>query len=190
MQTVNGVYGSQSPWSQTYSFVTDFVAPAAAGAFTSLSSTGGVMARDADQHLLAGVTAQISVQDAQSGLVVSTIALAFAGDGHNNPGTTAGFGVIYSTNAGQTWIDASTMTAVNNGLAVVSGASQLRGMAVFNGRLYVADGANGKVYASGPDGPTAGARSTRTRRPAARCGPCSSAPTGASTRATPAAGSS
>ncbi|MCX5787221.1 MAG: hypothetical protein NTX64_01740, partial [Elusimicrobia bacterium] len=149
VQLVNGVTGSTGPWSQAYSFVTDFVPPSSVGAFTTLSSTGGLMAETQISNLLTGVVASIGLQDTQSGLAVSTGILAFSGDGHNAPGVTAGLGVIYSTNAGQTWIDASTITALNNGLAVVSTA---RGMAVFNGRLYLADGgASGKLYSS-PDG--------------------------------------
>ncbi|MCX5787219.1 MAG: hypothetical protein NTX64_01730 [Elusimicrobia bacterium] len=148
VQTVNGEYGSTSAWSQTYSFETDLVAPAAAGAFTSISSTGGVMGETQISNLMAGVVAQVPVQDLQSGLVLSTYVVAFAGDGHDNPGVASAYGVTYSTNAGQTWIDASTVTAMNGGNVVVAGAANLRGMTVYNGRLYLADGTSGKVYSS------------------------------------------
>jgi len=80
------------------------------------------------------------VQDAQSGILISTNVLAFAGDGHNTPGVSAAYGVTYSTNAGQTWIDASTVTTMNGGNVIVAGATNLRGMAVYNGKLYVTDG--------------------------------------------------
>ena len=45
-----------------------------------------------------------------SGLAVSTSALAFAGDGHDDPNATKGFGVLYSTNSGANWIDAAAVT--------------------------------------------------------------------------------
>src|SRR5207245_2924827 len=54
----------------------------------------------------------------------------------------------YSTNMGQTWIDYSAITTSNNGGAVAAGAPGARALAVFNGKLYAADGFNGKVYVS------------------------------------------
>ncbi|MCX5786925.1 MAG: hypothetical protein NTX64_00220, partial [Elusimicrobia bacterium] len=161
VQIVNGAYGSTSTWSSLFSFVTDLAAPAQASAFYSISSTAGVMGETQVSNVLVGVTASVGVQDATSGLVVSTNVVAFAGDGHNNPGVTAGFGVIYSTNAGQTWIDASTITSLNSGNFIVAGATQLRGMAVFNNNLYVADGVSGRVYSS-PDGITWSATNSNT----------------------------
>ena len=96
VQVVNSVFGTQSPFSPVYSFVTELTPPSAVGVFMSFSSTGGVMGESQISNLLTNVTAQITVQDALSGLAVSTGALAFAGDGHDNPGATAGFGVMYS----------------------------------------------------------------------------------------------
>ncbi|MCX5787236.1 MAG: hypothetical protein NTX64_01825, partial [Elusimicrobia bacterium] len=158
VQVLNGSYGTQSPWSQTFSFVSQLLPPALASPFTSATSTGGLLGELQVNTLAAGVTAQIGIQDVVGGLVVSTAALPFAGGGHNNPGTTGGFGVIYSTNAGQMWIDVSTVTNMNAGAPIVAGLSALRGMAVFNNKLYIAEGATsgpnlGKVYSS-PDGNT------------------------------------
>ena len=89
--------------------------------------------------LMSGVTAQITVQDTpppESGLAVSTSALPYAGDGHDDPQTTSGFGVMYSTNAGQSWIDYSTISS-----ATPSGAytEDYYALAQFNGKLYAGD---------------------------------------------------
>ncbi|MCX5789569.1 MAG: right-handed parallel beta-helix repeat-containing protein, partial [Elusimicrobia bacterium] len=152
--TVNSTFGTWSPWSQTLSFVTDLAGPTQqAASFASLNSGNAAMSESQVNNLALGVTAQITIQDSVSGLVVSTSVLAFAGDAHDNPGATGGFGVMYSTNAGSNWIDADAVTAANGGSPIVSGATSLRGFAVFNGRLYVSDGLNGKIYSS-PDGNT------------------------------------
>src|SRR5581483_6331081 len=89
-----------------------------------------------------GVTAQITIQGTGAGLAVSTAVLAFSGDGHDYPSYTNGYGVVYSSNAGQRWVDYSSAPAVLNvGLS-------LSAMAVYNGQIVVADSGNGKLYYS------------------------------------------
>lgn len=104
--------------------------------FQSLSSTSGALGENQWNDVASSVGVRIAVQDATSGLAVSTFALASAGDGHDHPGATGGFGVMYSTNAGQTWIDYSTYTTVLQG----TGESFVLAMAAFNGKLYAAPG--------------------------------------------------
>ncbi|MCX5789571.1 MAG: DUF6242 domain-containing protein, partial [Elusimicrobia bacterium] len=142
--TANGLSGVMGPWSQTSSFVTDFVAPTQSASFASLSATNGTVTESQNNNLATGVTVQIGVQDATSGLVVSTSALRFFGHGHNDPEYTGGFGVMYSTNAGQSWVDWSTYTAVLSG----TGQSYMFSMAVFKGKLYAGTGTGAKIYAS------------------------------------------
>ncbi|MCX5787220.1 MAG: hypothetical protein NTX64_01735 [Elusimicrobia bacterium] len=149
VQALNGASGVQGIWSSSFSFVTEILPPVQSGLFTSASSTGGLLGEAQINALAAGVTAQINLFAAVSGLAVSTGALALPGDGHDSPGQTSGFGVSYSTNAGQTWVDASAIAGMNGGAVIVTGAANLRGFTVFNNRLFVADGANGKVYSSG-----------------------------------------
>ncbi|MCX5788846.1 MAG: hypothetical protein NTX64_10130, partial [Elusimicrobia bacterium] len=134
--------GSLGPWSGTFSFTTDFSAPTASGAFT----IGAGLSESQVTSLSTGVTVQMAIRDVTSGLAVSQGALAVGGDGHDGPATTSGFGVLYSTNAGQTWIDFSNVTTSNGGSAL--GSSSLGGLAVYNGRLYATDSGGAKVYSS------------------------------------------
>ena len=120
----------------------DAAAPMAAD-FSTISSTNGMMGEAQFNSLALGVTAQITVRDAFSGLAVSSSALIFTGDGHDSySGSSAGYGVMYTTSAGQTWIDASTVSAG------VSVGGWVSAMAVFNGKLYAGDYGSNKIFSS------------------------------------------
>jgi len=140
--TENGLLGDQGLWSQTASFTTDFASPTASS-FYSVGNQG-VLSENQINALSQGVTVQMTLQDAGTGLAVSTSALAFAGDGHNDPQFATSFGVMYSTNDGLSWIDASTITVSNGGAPVGNGVHAL---AIFNGEIYAGE-LNGDVYAS------------------------------------------
>ncbi len=137
--------GGTSPTSPTYKFITDFAQPAVStSSFQSINAQSSLLPENQFNDLASGVTAQITVQDTNSGLAVSTSALSFAGDGHDDPPITSGFGIIYSTNAGFSWIVQSTSAEANNGSAVGTG---IRSLAVFNGDIYAGD-YSGHVYYS------------------------------------------
>jgi hypothetical protein len=138
----NVLNGNFSPWSASAAFTTDFTSPTATG-YASVSSTSGAIGETQWNNLLAGVTVQINVQDAFSGLSVSTNALSFNGDGHDGGGS-GGYGVAYTTNSGQNWIDYSTYTKTYTDSVFAFGA--------FNGKLY--EGDEGGVISSSPDGTT------------------------------------
>ena len=101
-------------------FKVDLAAPAAS-AYRHISSTGGVMGESQFNDLLNGLTAQITVQDALSGLVVSSPAL---------------YGFKYSTDAGATWHPDESSWSVSEGPVY----GNLRALAVYEGKLYAAMG--------------------------------------------------
>ncbi|MCX5788044.1 MAG: hypothetical protein NTX64_05975, partial [Elusimicrobia bacterium] len=127
IRTVNGLSGASGPWSQTSSFVTDFAGPAQSASFASIGLNSQSFGESQVNSLATGVGARIGIQDLLSGLAVS--------------GNT--FGVMYSTDAAASWIDAASISK-----PLVGG--QPSSLAVYNGKLY-AGIANGKVYVS-PDG--------------------------------------
>ena len=150
--TTNGLFGASGPWSQIYSFVVASTPPVQAGAFVTVTSSGALLPEGAvnglaigttDQiaSLGTGVTAQIVLQAGSAGLAVSTSALVFSGDGHDNPAVTGGWGVAYSSNAGQRWVDYSRAAVVQQNFGTAFSA-----MAVFAGNLFVADAGGGRVY--------------------------------------------
>jgi hypothetical protein len=145
VQTIDG-FGAASAWSNVASFVTDFSSPSGSG-FESFNQIGSSLTESQLNTLAAGVTAQITVQDSISGLAVSSGALAFLGDGHDDPQTTSGFGAIYSTNAGQNWISWAASTSA----LVGSSGDNMGALASFAGELYAGDYTHGDVYVS-PDG--------------------------------------
>ena len=102
-----------------------------ASGFNSLNSIGGTAGESQPIDVSANVTASISVLDTTNGLAVSD-----------------GFGVMYSTNAGQTWIDSSNATSVN-----VNAGASLHSLAVFGTSLFATD-SNGSIVYSSPDGTT------------------------------------
>ncbi|MCX5788045.1 MAG: S8 family serine peptidase [Elusimicrobia bacterium] len=109
------------PWSRTFSFVTDLAAPAQTASFASLNSAANPLAESQINDRAAGVTARLEIQDTLSGLGVSS-----------------GFGVLYSTDAGQTWTD---------GANVISNVgTSLHSLAAFGGALYATG--DGSVYSS------------------------------------------
>ncbi|MFA6584660.1 MAG: hypothetical protein WCS77_10220, partial [Elusimicrobiaceae bacterium] len=133
----NGVGFSQ--WSGVTAFVTDLTVPALS-AFRAISSTGGAIGyNEWLTHISPQTTMQISVQDLLSGLAISTYALASSGDGHDGAGTTNGFGLSYSADAGANWITHSTVT-----VSYDSTAADILSMAVYDGKLYA--GFAGGVY--------------------------------------------
>ncbi|MCX5790507.1 MAG: fibronectin type III domain-containing protein, partial [Elusimicrobia bacterium] len=137
--------GAPGPSSQVFSFVTDFVAPAQSGAFASLSSTGGAIGESQVNDSLTGVAVQLSIQDAGSGLAVSSSVLPFPGSGIDPSRWTTGFSVSYSTNAGKSWIGLSTITATNGSAAI---GDTIRELAVYNDQLFAGDLVTRDVYAS------------------------------------------
>ena len=142
VRTIDG-NNAPSDWSATTSFATDFTKPSASS-FVSIGPAGQV-GESQFNSLTQNVTAQIMLQDSGAGLAVSTDALSFAGDGHDDPQATSGFGVMYSTDAGQSWIDDSATSTVNSGIPV---GSKIMSLAQFDGSLYAGDWANGKIYDS------------------------------------------
>ncbi|MCX5787218.1 MAG: hypothetical protein NTX64_01725, partial [Elusimicrobia bacterium] len=140
----NGIFGVFGAWSSTSSFVLDVAPPAMSGLFSSVSSTGGLMGEVQVSNVIAGATAQVTITDVGSGLAVSTMALVFGGDGHEGPEPTEAFGVLYSTNAGKSWIAFSTVTTLNGGNPLPS-AGTINALTMFNGKLYAAT-AGGYVY--------------------------------------------
>ncbi|HAH08158.1 MAG TPA: hypothetical protein DCM05_16810 [Elusimicrobia bacterium] len=141
---VAGGDGTPGPWSPVYSFRTDFISPTTSG-YLSVNSTGGVIGEEQWNNLVTGVTVQITVQDITSGLAITTAAVSFSGDGHDYMNGTSGFGVMYSTNAGASWIDTSTTSVSNGGVAL---GVHVFSLAVFKDKLFAGDAANGKVYVS------------------------------------------
>ncbi|MFA5140149.1 MAG: LamG-like jellyroll fold domain-containing protein [Elusimicrobiota bacterium] len=113
-------------------FVTDRAAPAASG-FITLNSTGGAVNEGIVNDLLAGVTAQIQIQEAGfSGLATAPVA-----------GLTP-FGAIYTSNGADAlpqWNDGSwghVWSAV--------GESTITVLKVFQGKLYAGTDPGAKVY--------------------------------------------
>lgn len=144
-QSAAGLSTSFSPANEFYidSFAPGF------STVSVLNSTGGVIGETQYTTLPSGVTAYIAVLDAPaglgaSGLAVSNSTLPFAGDGHDDPGATSGFGVMYSTTGGQVWIDYSSAAATLS----ATGETQISAFAAFNGRLYAATVGSGRVYSS------------------------------------------
>ncbi|MFH1269084.1 MAG: fibronectin type III domain-containing protein, partial [Planctomycetota bacterium] len=119
-------------WSSTQSFVVDLASPSASG-FQSFNSIGGVRTEAQFNGLTSGVTVQMTVQDALAGLAVTTGTIA-----------SGGFGVMYSTTAGQSWIDGN-WAAANANSAVISGETYVKSLAAYNGKLYAGTGVGGKV---------------------------------------------
>ncbi|HNW45165.1 MAG TPA: hypothetical protein PKI19_11720, partial [Elusimicrobiales bacterium] len=111
----------QGPWSSTLSFRTDFSSPAAAG-FQSKKADGSWLGEQDWNSLAGAATAQVTVQDIYSGLMVSTAA---------GPG---GFGVMYSTNAGYSWLTEGMSVSYNGA------QEQIYALAVYNGKLYAGQG--------------------------------------------------
>jgi hypothetical protein len=135
--------GLQSPFSNTNQFIIDLVLPTASN-LNVYNATAGVITEGMYDNLALGATAQIIVQDLQTGLAVSTGVLPFMGDGHDNPGSTSGYGVMYTTNAGTTWVDFSSMTATLSG----TGETYVISLAQFNGLLFAGTNPSGKIYSS------------------------------------------
>ncbi len=160
VRTLDG-FGGLGPWSEVTSFVTDFTPPSTS-AFASLDKSGGLVPESQVTVLISGVTAQLTLQDSESGLAVSSAALSFLGDGHDDPFAASGYGVIYSTDAGETWIDSSTHSVISN---IISGpATPAYSMAVYNGEIYAAlhsalqsspDGINWSAVSDASGTPTA-----------------------------------
>ncbi|MBI3296976.1 MAG: hypothetical protein HYZ75_02340 [Elusimicrobia bacterium] len=98
--------GSQSAWSSTFAFVTDFTSPTLAS-FGHFNSSGALLGEAAAGDLLAGVTAQMAAQDLLSGLRHAT-------------GT---FSAQLSTDAGAGW-RTITATAPGAGPFVAVGGSE------------------------------------------------------------------
>lgn len=119
-RTANDATG---PYSDVFSFVTDFASPTASG-FLSYNAAGAALAESAVNNLAAGVTAQITVHDPGSGLAVSTMTL---------PG--GGVSVQVSTDAGQSWSD-----GIWAYLTSASGQDGFYALAAFSGKLYAAAG--------------------------------------------------
>ncbi|MFA5138092.1 MAG: LamG-like jellyroll fold domain-containing protein [Elusimicrobiota bacterium] len=120
--------GGQGPWSQVFSFVRDTDAPGVV-TFAHLSSAALARSEDEFNGLLSGATAQVGLQDPVSGMVVSTGPLP---NGHGF--ASGGFGVMLSTDAGQSWIT-ETQSLIQD--ALVDGVYC---MAVYNGKLYAGKG--------------------------------------------------
>ena len=144
VRAYNSVLKNYAPWSPVVSFVTDLTPPAMTGAFLTKSSTGGLMGEGQWNNLLSGVTAQVNVQDLGTGLAVSTGALAYAGDGRSHPGVTSGYGVMYSTDAGQDWIDASSAALMINPYS----GGNVYSLVVFKDKLYEGNYGNSVIYYS------------------------------------------
>lgn len=145
------VTGLLTDWSLSDQFYID-PTPPDFSTVSVLNSTGGVVAEAQFTTLAYPVTAYLSVQDQPAGLggvglAVSESTLPFAGDGHDAPGATSGYGLMYSTNAGVTWVDYSSMSATLSG----TGESIITALAVYQGRLYAATAGSARVYSS-PDG--------------------------------------
>ena len=142
--TVDGVLLSSGPWSQVYSFVTDYSSPAASG-FAVRDSVGGALNEGQFVTLASGVTVQITVQDLMSGLAVSTSSLWGGSDGHDWGDLTGGFSVKYTTNSGNNWLEGAGWGDSNGGSPVISGASAVQSLAVYNGKLYAGTSPDCKV---------------------------------------------
>ncbi|MCX5787555.1 MAG: fibronectin type III domain-containing protein [Elusimicrobia bacterium] len=136
----NGAFGA---WSQASKFYADFTPPVQSAAFASLSGTSTLVG-EAQINPGFGGAARLGVQDAGTGLAVTQGRLAFAGDGHDGPGSSGGCGVLYSTDAGKSWVDSYYMTPTFSSTAAVS----VPALASFNGRLYAATANNAGLYAS------------------------------------------
>jgi len=93
----------------------------AISAFRHISSTGGIMAESQFNDLVSGVTVQMSIQDAISGLAVTTT--TYPSGGH---------GVMYSIDAGRSWLT-ETMA-----LSFDGPQERIKALAVYNGKLYAA----------------------------------------------------
>ncbi|MFA6318130.1 MAG: hypothetical protein WC943_11995, partial [Elusimicrobiota bacterium] len=93
--------------------------------FKVLSSTGGWLGESQWHDLTIGATVAIRSQDLLAGMMVSTQA---------GPG---GFGVMYSTTAGQSWI--------TEGMSVSYDGNKefIYSLAVYNGKLYAGQGSGG-----------------------------------------------
>lgn len=97
----------------------------AAAAFASVSSTGGYMSESQTNDLAAGVQVRLTVQDALSGLSVSSAAPH--GDG---PVPARGYSVRYTNDAGVSWV---SLSASQSFLGPGPGVSSL---AAHDGKLY------------------------------------------------------
>ncbi|MEI7481031.1 MAG: PQQ-binding-like beta-propeller repeat protein, partial [Elusimicrobiota bacterium] len=94
---------SLGQWSAVRSFILDTAKPAFNN-YKIFSSTAGLMSETQLISLTGGVTVQVDVQDLGSGLAVSSKSVLTALSGSAGSDFTNGFGVMYSTNAGTTWI--------------------------------------------------------------------------------------
>jgi hypothetical protein len=141
---INSATLQQSPWSSTATFTYDTVAPAGGASFATISSTGGAIG-EGQFTTVVNVTAQASITDtAGTGLTISTYALATAGDGHDGPGASSGYGVMYSTTGGANWIDSLSMTTfLGTGLVTYN----TRALAVYGNKLYSGDWSDGSIHA-------------------------------------------
>jgi len=131
------VADSSGPERHIGPFLFEASSPAVSGFFT-LNSTGGYMSETQFNDLAAGVTVQINVQDALSGLLVSSWGVP--GEGIAPPG---GFGVLYSKNAGRTWLSENMSVSMNGAREYISC------LAVYNGKLYAGQGvgsASGDIF--------------------------------------------
>ncbi|MFH2203171.1 MAG: SBBP repeat-containing protein, partial [Elusimicrobiota bacterium] len=152
--TAADIYGSSAASAGLATITIDKTAPTAAS-FRVLTATGAEHPEGGMVDLLAGVTAQINIQDALAGLSQSTQAAL-------------GFGVSYSTTAGGSWSDGawSVSTPSPGAFAFAEYQGKLyaaayggtfdviaydgiewSGSATFTGQVYALAAHDGKLYA-------------------------------------------
>ncbi|MFH2202830.1 MAG: FG-GAP-like repeat-containing protein [Elusimicrobiota bacterium] len=121
--------GIPSAYTAPNNFIIDLLPPAV-NAFQHINSAAGVITESQINNLAAGVTVQLTLQDATAGLFMST---ATAVGNHQTPA--GGFSVLYSTNAGASWRSLRPAAMSRDG-----SQEAVRSLAVYNGQLYAGQG--------------------------------------------------
>src|SRR5581483_9851521 len=119
--------GLWSPYSAVATFVVDATSPTLSS-FFSINSTLGQVDEISANDMTSGATVQVSARDLTSGLNEAA----------------PSFSVLYSTNAGASWIDLSSNAAT----LVGTGETTIPALASFGGRLFAGSGPNAKLYAT------------------------------------------
>ncbi|MCK5357539.1 MAG: hypothetical protein KAJ48_04015, partial [Elusimicrobiales bacterium] len=134
------VYDSSGTDRHMGPFGFDGTFPTATGSsFQTLNSTSGYLYEAELNDLLYSVTAQIKVQDVLSGLIVTTTVAP--GENIVAPG---GYGVMFSTDKGVTWLTEEMSVSFNTGTQ-----ERIYSLAVYGGKLYAGLGGGaglGDVY--------------------------------------------